>query len=256
MIPRYDNRQPIPENVIQALCLTAKVGFLTRELWYEFFGQGNHRWQERHFQKLVEGGYLAKHRNAYAKGVFVLTELSHALVRVFGVTPVSPVPVMYLAHDGVVARSMLALKRERVIREFNVEREMKTLGIGEFLLGEKDHDRKYPDAVFKMNALGKERTVALEYEREQKSSSRYRTMLTQYAGVTNLSLILVIFERSAIKKAIENAKKYVGRNEVLNKLAFVAAEDWQRNPLDAEIEMPSGRTTLRKMCANKNSAAA
>ena len=246
---RYENSQPIPDNVIQALTFTGKVGFITRSLWHEFFATGNLRWQERQLQKLMEGDYLKKHRNVYAKRVLVLTEKSTALVNALHGPTVSPVPVMYLAHDTVVARSLLTLKREHIIRDFHVERELKTYGIKDYLLSEKDHDRKYPDAVFKFKPFGKERTVAVEYEREQKSASRYRTMLTQYAAVTNLDLVLFIVERPAIKKAIEGAKKYISQNSISEKLAFVSADDWQKSPLDAVIEMPSGETKIQKMCA-------
>ncbi len=133
---------------------------------------------------------------------------------------------------------------------------MKQHGIGQFLLSGRHKDRKYPDAVFQVQALGKSRTIALEYEREQKSASRYRSILAQYAGVTNLSMILFAVERPAIQKAIERAKQYVGQNEVTNKLAFVTSKDWQRSPLDAPIEVPSGRTSFRQMCAIPATAAA
>ena len=250
---RYENSQPIPDNVIHALMFTGKVGFITRSLWHEFFATGNIRWQERQLQKLIEAGYLKKHRNAYAKRVLILTEKSVALVTALQGRTVSPVPVMYLAHDTVVARSLLILKREQIIRDFTVERELKTYGIKDYLLSEKDHDRKYPDAVFKFKPFGKERTVAVEYEREQKSGSRYQTMLTQYAAVTNLDLVLFIVERSAIKKAIEGAKKYLGQNAVSEKLAFVTSDEWQKSPLDAVIEMPFGEYKISKMCSPRAS---
>jgi len=248
----YKCDQPIPNNVIEALRFTGKVGFLSTTLWKEYFGQGNDRWKRRQLQLLVDRGYLQRHRNTYATRIYVLTDKSIEILKSLKASYVKPVPVLYLSHDIVVARSLLELKRDKIIGQYLVERTLKTYGIKEFLLSEKDNDQKYPDAVFKMIAYGKQRTAAIEYERERKSLSRYKSILWQYAGVTNISMVLFICENDGIRKAIESAKKYLGQTSLLDRLAFVSADDWQRSPANAPICLASREITLREICSPIN----
>lgn len=249
MTYRYDSEQIIPKNVIEAIRFTGKVGFISREIWHEYFGVGNYRWQKRQFQFLIERGYFKKHRNEFAKGIFIVTEKSARLLNQMKLSCVSPVPVMYLAHDIVVAKSILALMRSSLIFEFKVERELKTYGIKDYLLSEKDHDQKYPDAIFKMYAYGGERTVAVEYERERKSTTRYKSILWQYSSLSNLSMVLYVCENIGTQKIIEGALKYLGQTALKDKLAFVSADEWKKSASDAVIQLSSQRIKLREICS-------
>jgi hypothetical protein len=248
----YQGGQTIPENVIDAIRFTGKVGFLSRELWHEFFGIGSFRWKNQQLQFVAERGLLRKHRNSIAQDFWVLDKRGIELLREMKGPCVTPVPANYLRHDSVVARSMLALQKEKLIRTFHVERELKTYGVRDFLLNEKDQDKKYPDAVCKMEALGGKRTVAIEYEKERKSSGRYKSILFQYAKITNLSMVLFIVESVGTRTAIEGAMKHLGQTALVDKLAVVNAEDWQRSPLHASISLKSGIVKLGEICTRMN----
>ncbi|MBS1963075.1 MAG: hypothetical protein JST04_12745 [Bdellovibrionales bacterium] len=247
-ILRYPSGQPISTNVIQALRFVGKVGFLSRESWHEFFGIGSRRWQEQQLQYAVEKRLFRKHRNPVARRFFVVGEEGAEFLKGLKAACVSPVPVMYLTHDHIVAQSMMRLNRAGLVRSFHVERELKTYGMKDFKLGEQDRDPKYPDAVFRINAFGGMRTVAVEYERERKSSSRYRNIVFQYAGLTHLSMILYIVENDGIRSAVESALKHLGTTALHDKMAFVSAEDWQKSPLTAAIKLKSGDVKLGEIC--------
>ena len=245
---RYDGNKLIPQNVLSALRYTGKVGFMSRQVWHEFFGQGNDRWQRRQMKFLLDQGYLKDHRNPFAKQILILGSKGVAILNAMHAPCVKPVPVMYLAHDSVVARSMLQLVKGNLIGGYLVERELKTYGVKDFMLSNKDHDQKYPDAVFKMSAFKKPRTVALEYERERKSLSRYKNILWQYSELTNISVVLFICENLGTQKIIESAMKYLGQTSLMDRLSFASAEEWQKSALDAPIQMKSGTVTFRKIC--------
>jgi hypothetical protein len=65
-ILRYRSGQPISPNVLKALLLTGKVGFLTRDLWDTFFATGSKRWRMRQIANLVDHGFLRMHTNPEA----------------------------------------------------------------------------------------------------------------------------------------------------------------------------------------------
>ena len=247
---RFGGDQSIAENVLDAIKFTGKVGFMSKQMWHEFFGTGNRRWQNKQLKFIVDLGYFKKHRNEYATKIFVLTPRSIRLLEDMNLPQVTPVPVGYLTHDAVVARSMLVLLQGKVIGSFTVERELKTYGAKEFLLSNKDNDQKYPDAVFRMFALGSARTVAVEYEKERKSSARYMSALWQYSRLTNLSMVLFICETPAIQKTIEGCMKHLGQTNLLDRLAFVSADDWKQSPLDAVICLRNHKVKLREFCSS------
>ncbi len=245
---RYPNGREIPANVVLAIRFTGKVGFLSGALWHDFFGIGTTRWKDQQLQFLSESQYFKRHRTATGKSYWVLGDRGIELLKENKDTRVTPVSATHLRHDEVVARAMLTLLKENLLRAFHVEREMKTYGVKQFLLSNKDHDQKYPDAVFKMTAFGGTRIVAVEYERERKSSSRYKNILFQYANLTQLSMVLFIVENSGIRKAIEGAMKHLGQTVLMDKLAFVDAEDWKKSPLTAPIHLKSGAVKLGEIC--------
>ena len=244
----YSKNQPIPTNVLEAIKFTGKAGFLSKEIWHQYFGVGAYRWQEKQLKFLEDRGYLKRPKNEFTERIFSLTDKSVTLLASMKQPCVSPVPVKYLPHDSVVAKAMLSLQKKRLVSNFHFERELKTYGIKDFLLSNKDHDQKYPDAIFKMTAYGELRTAAIEYEREQKSSSRYKNILWQYTQLTNLSVVLYICENTAIQKAVERAMKHLGQTELVDRMGYVEADEWRNDPASASIKLKSRTVKLKEIC--------
>jgi hypothetical protein len=247
-ILRYPNGRLIPSNVVHALLLTGKVGFLSRDLWHSFFSTGTDRWQMQQIANLVERGYLRKHSNPEARSTFVLTRKGIEEIESVKGSVVTPPPVTYLTHDGVVAKGIVELERQKLLKQWVCEREMKRDGVKEYLVSNRDNELKYPDAIFEIHAFGKLRTVALEYERERKSLSRYKNILWQYSGLTNIAMVLYVFEKASIKTTIEAAMKHLGQTALTDRLAFVDAEEWKRAPEKANISLKTGGINLATAC--------
>jgi hypothetical protein len=248
MIPRYENGRKIPPNVIGALAFAGKVGFLNREIWETFFGVGTPRWKEIQLHSLVNAGYLKRHRDKLAKGFYVTTARTDELLTKLKLPRVSPVPTTYLSHDELVATSMLKLLRENFIRGYLVEKELKTYGLKDYLLSEVDHKLNYPDAITNIVAFNEDQTVAIEYEKERKSLSRYKSTLYQYAKLPDVSMVLFVCQNPGIVSAINSAMKHLGQTELTDRLAFVDADEWLRSPADARIYLDSGPIKLRETC--------
>jgi hypothetical protein len=248
MTPRYATGRRIPPNVIDALAFTGKVGFLSREIWETFFGVGTLRWKEIQLLSLVSGGYLKRHRDKIAKGFYVTTTRTDKLLAKLKLPRVSPVPTTYLSHDELVATSLLKLRSENFIQGYLVEKELKTYGIKDFLLSEVDHKLNYPDAITNIFAFNEDLTVAIEYEKERKALSRYKSTLYQYAKLPDVSMVLFICQNPGIESAIKSAMKHLGQTELSDRLAFVDAEEWLASPADARVYIDSGPIKLRENC--------
>ena len=125
----------------------------------------------------------------------------------------------------------------------------------EFQLNENVRDQKYPDAILKINAFGKDRTIALEYERTQKSSVRYKDILWLYSSKSDLGMVLFICEGTAIEKTIVGRMKYLAIAELYNRVALVQAEEWKNDPLNAPIRYGGKVITLNQICQKQTKAA-
>jgi hypothetical protein len=249
---RYLKGQPIPEHVIRALLFAGKAGFLSFDIWKNCFGVGSDRWKHMQIDYLTKEGYFERHRNPVARSIYLLGPLGRELVNELGGTIVTSPPVGHLTHDGVVAESMQSLDSKCLLYSWVGERQLKRDGVKEYLISTKEDMLKYPDAVLKINAFGKQRVVALEYERERKAMSRYRSILWQYASLTNVSMVLFVYETKNIKTTIEAAMKYLGQTALIERLAFADAADWKRDPAMAPIQLGSSVIELAKVCVPKS----
>ena len=149
---KYPSGQRVPQNVTRALMLTGKVGFLCRDIWTTYFGEGADRWQRRQIADLVDRGYLKLHSNPEAGSVFVLTRKGIAFVEEHAGSVVTPPPVTYINHDRVVAKGLVELEQHHLVKNWVCERELKRDGVKDYLVSNRDGDIKYPDAVFQIHS--------------------------------------------------------------------------------------------------------
>jgi hypothetical protein len=246
--PRYPKGQPMPSNVVHALLLTGKFGFLSRDLWNNFFARGSDRWRRQQLAHLVRRGYLKRHSNPEAWSTFVLGRRGIEFVKSQRGSVVTPPPVGHLFHDGVIAKSFMELQNQRLLKNWTCGREMKRDDAKTYLVSNRDGELKYPDSVFEIHAFGKPRTIALEYERERKAMSRYKAILRQYSGLTNISMVLFVYQQRSIKTTIEAAMKSLGQTSLRERLAFVDAEEWRRSPENAPITLGGTEMKLGAIC--------
>jgi len=245
---RYKSGQPLPDNVRAALRFAGKTGFLSRRAWHEFFGTGDERWAMRQLQRLEERGLLKPHPNPAARGCFVPTSFSRQILENENSVHVGPAPVAQLHHDETVARSLLILEREKFFTEWRMEAELKSAQAKEFQLSRDLRNKKYPDAVFRAWALGKERTFAVEYERTRKSAIRYKDILWLYSRSDSFAMILFIVESQAIQKMIEGRLSYLRIVNLFDRVAFTSVDEWRKSPGDAPIQLGRKIISLRGLC--------
>ena len=252
---RYKSGHPIPSQVIRALLFTGKTGFISYETWKSCFGVGTDRWKKMQLNYLIKERYFMGHRNPVTRNNYILGFRGSEILNELNASIVTPPPVGHLIHDSVVAKTMQILAAENLLCTWNTERELKRDGVKEYLVSNNDQTLKYPDAVLKINAFGKERTVAFEYERERKALSHYKAILWQYAGLTNLSMVLFVYERPNTKTTIQAAMRHLGQTALTDRLAFADAAEWKIDPITASIQLKSGTIQLGKVYAKSTSFA-
>ncbi len=246
----YKGGQPIPKNVLEAMKYISKVGVITRPTWYHFFAQGNLQWKRDQLLNLVRRDVLKPHTCNSIGEAWVLTDWSINLLKTQGLSCVRPVPPQFIEHDEVVGRSLLILKRSGACQDWLTERELKMLNSQEFVVQKKEYEKKYPDAVFRMNHRKELWTFAVEYERTGKSSHRYRSILWQYADIQGISMVLYITEDNSIKKRIESALKFIGKKELTSRIVFIDALEWKRDPMTAEIKRLGKTISFKQLLAS------
>jgi len=244
----YKGGHSVPENVMDALKYIGKVGVMSRETWNQCFSKGTLRWKRKQLQHLVERKIVRAHTCGSVENAFVIADHGATILKKMNWPLIQPIPPQYIIHDETVAKAIIELERKGFCQRWFTERELKSLNSQEYLIQNINNETKYPDAILKMMIREKPRTVAIEYERTGKALSRYRSILWQYNGINNISMILYVVEDNTIKKRIKTALKYQGETAVSERLAFVNVNEWILNPLSAPIELKSSITSFNKLC--------
>jgi len=253
---RYFSGKEMPSNVYAALILTGKAGFITRSIWRDFFAVGNERWNREQVRLLCERKLLERHPNPIAEDCFVLSRVGRVLLAKHGLRFVGAPYVSQVAHDEAVVRSLLALSRDGVTHQWDLESEMKCHQMRQHQLNNSARDQKYPDAVITLRALGLDRSCAIEYERTRKSPQRYKDVLWLYSRMESYWLVLFACETEAIQNTIKRQLYHLREPSLLSRVAFTNAKHWTKDPATTSIELDKKNFTLKELCASDLAKAA
>ncbi|MFN8943702.1 MAG: hypothetical protein ACK5WZ_03665 [Pseudobdellovibrionaceae bacterium] len=192
---------------------TARWGFLTQEIFFEFFCPMSQAQQYRYWAWLVDQGYFYK-SNANPQ-VLLLTKKSR--IRFGSLARPSRLPT-YVTHDAIVARVFLAFHRRGLIVKSWLEDELMRNPIDAYKVLGAERIHRVPDLVFDLKtADGSGIRCALEIERVTKSQSRYSKIALAYLGCSRVSVILFGCGQEATERAIRNAfngKEFAAKNRI------------------------------------------
>jgi hypothetical protein len=250
---KFQNGRNVSKNAISCLRVMAKSGFVTRAIWRDYFARGSNRWHRRQLQRLCECRLIEPHVNSKAQGIFVLSIFGKILLAREGLRFALPPFVGQLDHDELVLRSVLELSKQKLIRGFLLENEMKRSEMRQHQITTwtRAEDQRYPDAIFELNVLGKKRMVALEYERTRKSPRRYRDKLWAYSHSNSFWVVIFVCESEAIKSMIKRQLYFLRCPELSGKVAFVDKKQWLAGPADASVNLESQTFSIRTLVTPK-----
>ncbi|HXH75403.1 MAG TPA: hypothetical protein VNJ08_10590 [Bacteriovoracaceae bacterium] len=217
-------QRPIPIDLIR---FVAKTGFITKDMWKNFFHADTSRVTTfRYWRDLVARGYFSPHPNPHLKDVLVLNRKNlHLIGDVQRLVAYAPNPIL-LEHDEFLLTGLLKLIRGGIINEWQTEAQLRILDPKELRLVAKGERLKFPDALVRLS-IG---SVALEYERTQKSKKRYREILNAYSDMENIKAVIWIVKDEWISGAIKNEIK--ASYYPLNKrpIGFLMEKTWKEAP--------------------------
>jgi hypothetical protein len=243
---RYRRGHQIPPNVLDAIRLTAKMGFITREIWSEFFARGRTRSKQKQLAFLLAQKILEPHSCRALHGVYELGPYGKALLLSNNCSFVTAPASHFLSHDEFVVTSVLKLKKLGLVDRWVSEAEQKSKKDGQFALELRGREKKFPDAVLGVKVNSRPRIMAIEYERSGKTIRRYRRLLEEYSDLRQIDFVLVIARDDAIVRRIEKARRESGLTRLADRLGYVIAHEWIVDPARASISISDKKTTLEK----------
>jgi hypothetical protein len=235
-------RPRIPPRAV--ITFAAKTGFITKEIFNEFFATGCDRSRRRQWQNLSRHGWMVAHESPLRPDVLVLSRKSRAKSHAGAWAEVWAPYIGMIHHDEILYRMVMGLQRSGLIREWTTEAEMKKVAMRDLRLGGARINTKYPDALLTLDVPGNAVKVALELELSRKSKRRYEDMAYAYRGMKDVRGVFFVCRNPGLVATIKNAfaRAYFPTHD--KPLGFALVDEWRINPARAVLEMPSRKTTF------------
>jgi hypothetical protein len=228
-----------PEEVVRFI---AKTGFISKDLWGEFFFVGGQpRWRRQVWADLLNRKYLVPHPFGRISNVYVLNRHNKEIIDfVCGKAAKSP-PAAQLDHDEILSRGLLRLERARGLVQWMSEAELKSTS-GEVVHRIETQGQliKFPDALVYTGRTAKALPIAIELEKTLKSRSRYEQIVAAYASMGGLRAILYICDSAVTERAIGQALERAYFPEALP-VGFAGMDAWRADPLTMDIRVGRNR---------------
>ena len=196
----------------QAQGFAARWGFLTRDLFFDFFCKRSRAQQFRYWNDLVDKGLFVQSK--VNPEVYFLSYRSRADYREMARPSRFHI---YVDHDAIVARVFLTLEDCGIISRYWLEDELMRNPIDAYSVLGASKVYRVPDMVFDLKTTSGTIRCALEIEKTVKSQSRYEKMALAYLDYRGLNLLLFGCANPATEAAVKRAfsgKALVEKNVV------------------------------------------
>lgn len=239
---------------IREIKFAAKSGFLTKDLWNEFFASGSVSWRNKLWASFTNEKIFFPHYAKIASRVLVLNRRNKLVQETVGEEVVSPPFVSQLDHDEKVAKIVLGLAKDGVLTNYRLEPELKRLSSGlKRHYGSEQRD-KYPDALIQLS--NEKRTkLAIELELTKKDPKRYRNIMDTYSSFQSADLVVFVVRDDRISQTIKQAMRDSYYPDLERPVGFGRLEDWIANPSTAKISFADTVTSLSAIAKTKDKMA-
>jgi hypothetical protein len=115
-----------PKNIpINEIRYTAKMGFLSRAIWEDYFSKKSRTQNMRIWRSFVKEKYFVQHDSARMQDVLILGSRGKKLIEDDGGEIVSPPHFNQIHHDEIVSRIALELINSNSTAALHTEGELK-----------------------------------------------------------------------------------------------------------------------------------
>ena len=230
--------EPIPE-----IKFAAKSGFLTRDLWNEFFARGSQSWRYKLWDSLTEQKIFFPHYAKFASGAIILNKKHKLVQQVVGEELVTAPFVSQLNHDECLARIVLRLLKDGIATNYRLEPELRRLSSGLKCHYGSEQKEKLPDALIQL-ANDKKTRIAIELELTKKDPKRYRHIMDAYSSFQKADKVVFVVREDRTSQTIKQAIRDSYYPEWEKPIGFGRLEDWLSSPALAKISFKDEVTSL------------
>ncbi len=217
--------------------LAVRCGFLSKELWNEFFAKGKPRWRRHVWTRFVSSGLFKTHYSKRATDV-IIPNFDHPLVKRISGGEITHAPnTAQIDHDEIVVRSFLVLERDQIIFSAKFEAELKREDLRSLRRYNSSDKTKYPDLVIEVQGESEPKKIAIELELSRKEPKRYRQMMNTYMTSKQFSSVIFITELETIRTSIKKAIRDTFYPYWERPVGFVDLKEWIKDPSAAAISV-------------------
>jgi len=229
------------------IAFAAKSGFLSRQLWLDFFAKGAKSWKNKVWRSFTERGYFRLHPSSRAGDVLVPNRKNEMVRRMVGEAVASPPYISQLDHDETCSRIALTLERQGVIQSYMTEAEQKRHFFGWNRSFRDAAAVKFPDLLLELSGPKGKKLVAIEVELSKKSPKRYCAIFRAYSRKPGHDLLVYLARSETIFDALSRAMKEVRFPTWEHAVGFSLVDDWLNDPGCAAINLSEGKTSLAQI---------
>ncbi len=230
------------EIIRDAQKFTARWGFLTKEIFFDFFCNFGKTQSYFYWKYLTASGLFIP--SAATDSVLLLSLKSRKSDFGKSARP-SRLPT-YIGHDAIAARFILTLQRHGLIATYWLEDELirNTTTAYQILGAERLH--RMPDVVFDLKTATGTLRCALEVEKTAKTQARYSKMALAYLGYKNVGITLFACGNAWTENAARRA--FQGRIFLEQKKipGLFQYADFDGHSIQAPIRFGSNQMTMKE----------
>ncbi|MGE3759088.1 MAG: hypothetical protein AB7H97_15100 [Pseudobdellovibrionaceae bacterium] len=235
---------------MREILFAAKMGFVSRPLWEEYFARWSRAQNARNWNKLTGDGFFRAHDSKMLRNVLVLAPKAINELRNQGILAVTQPHLGQFDHDTKVARIVLGLEKENVLKGFTTEGELKKKFMVWMKTTHEGKSAKFPDLTLEFRGGGKFKTVAVEVEQSLKNFDRYKQVMTSYANAKEIEAVVFVSDQQTIFNRIARAMKETNYPSWERPVGFGEMNEWLKNPVTALIHLNRGVSSIREWTAD------
>lgn len=241
-----------PYDPTKEIELAVRTGFITKEIWNEFFAMGKLAWRNRVWMNFVERGFFRNHYSTLAKDVITPNPRHPLVIALAGDAVAQPPAVSVIEHDAIVVKTFFQLRNSGILLSAKFESELKREDLRDRRHYDPSDKTKYPDLLIQLNGPNSHAQIAIEIEKSRKEPKRYRQIMNSYMTKKSVSKIIFVTDLDVVKNGIRTAIRETYFPEWAKPVGFASLKQWRKNSIETLIEFSEMKTTLAEMSSVSN----
>ena len=230
---------------MREVVFAAKMGFLSKALWLEFFATKSRAQNERNWKSFRDRGYFQNHRSKMLPNVLVLAPKAIDELQKIGIAPVNQPHLGQYDHDVKVSKIILGLENDKALERYSTEAELKKRFMVWMRTSNEGKTAKFPDVTIELKEPRAIKKVAVEVEQSLKNFERYKQIMSNYANAQTTEAVIFVSDQQRIFNRIARAMKAVSYPSWERPVGFGEMNEWLKNPTTAPIYLSRGTTCIR-----------